>query len=72
MEEGVHDQGTYKSTPIDTNTVESHNRCSKGSKRETLKVALMSTYKVDMAAALEHLVGSQGNRTSYDDMTPGS
>lgn len=42
----------------------------KGSKRDTLKVALISTYKVDMAAALEHLVGSQGIRTSHDDMTP--
>ena len=65
------DAGVFQSTPNDTNAVESHNHCSKGSKPDILKVALMSTYKVDMAAALEHLAGCQGIRTSYDDdMTP--
>lgn len=30
----------------------------------------MSTYKVDMAAALEHLANSQGISTSYDNLHP--
>ena len=45
----------FDDIPSDTNAVESHNRVSKGSAPDVLKVALMTTYKVDMAAALEHL-----------------
>lgn len=50
---------------------ESHNRCSKGSSPDILKVVLMATYKIDMAAALEHLAKRQGI-TSYEDLSPAS
>ena len=50
--------------------MESHNRPSKASSPDILKVALMSTYKVDMAATLEHLANSQGISTSYDNLHP--
>ena len=60
----------FDTVPNSTNAVESHNRASKGSSPNILKVALMSTYKVDMAAALEHLANSQGISTSYDNLHP--
>ena len=57
-----------------TNAVESHNRCSKGSSPDILKVALMATYmyKIDMAATLEHLAKRSGTTTSYEDLSPAS
>ena len=56
--------------PNSTNAVESHNRCSKGTAPDILKVALLSTYKKDMAASLEHLANCQGIKTSYVNLTP--
>ena len=52
--------------------VESHNRISKGTSGspDFLKVALMTTYKVDMAVALEHLAQSHGISTTYESLTP--
>lgn len=64
------DSGVFNSLPNSTNAVESHNRCSKGTAPDILKVALLSTYKQDMAASLEHLANSQGIKTSYADLTP--
>lgn len=58
----------FATVPDSTNAVESNNRYSKGSKPDILKVALMSTYKVDMVAALEHLAASQGIQTAYEDL----
>ena len=57
----------FDEIPDITNAVESHNRCSKGSSPDILKVALMATYKIDMAAALEHLAKRRGITTSYED-----
>lgn len=45
----------FETIPDDTNAVESHNRVSKGTTPDILKVAMLTTYKVDMSAALEHL-----------------
>ena len=62
--------GAFDEIPSDTNAVESHNRISKGTNPDILKVALMTTYKVDMVAALEHLAQSNNIPTSYEDLTP--
>lgn len=62
----------FDKIPNTTNAVESHNRCSKGSSPDILKVALMATYKIDMAAALEHLAKRRGITTSYEDLSPAS
>ena len=59
----------FDKIPNITNAVESHNRCSKGSSPDILNVALMSTYKIDMAAALEHLAKSKGIATGYEDLS---
>ena len=53
--------------PTSTNAVESHNRLSKVQKPEILRVAMLTTYKVDMAMALEHMARRDGMTTSYDD-----
>ena len=60
----------FPEIPSDTNAVESHNRISKGTSPDVLKVALMTTYKVDMAAALEHLAQGHGISTTYESLTP--
>ncbi len=57
----------FKSLPSSTNAVESHNRCSKSATVDSLKVVLLETYKLDMAASLEHLSNSQGIKTSCID-----
>ena len=53
--------------PKTTNAVESHNRLSKVGKPEILRVAMLTTYKIDMAVALEHMAKCDGMKTSYDD-----
>ena len=53
----------FNKLPDTTNAVESHNRCSKGSCPDILKVALMATYKIDMSTALEHLAKRRGIRS---------
>ena len=60
----------FAEIPSDTNVVKSHNRISKGTPPDVLKVALMTMYKVDMAAALEHLAQSRDISTSYESLTP--
>ena len=62
----------FNKIPDTTNTVKSHNRSSKGSSPDILKVALMSTYKIDMAAALEQLAKRKGITTCYEDLSPAS
>ena len=59
----------FQNIPNSTNAVESHNRLSKLSKPEVLCAALLTTYKVDMAAALEHMARLEGLPTSYEDAT---
>ena len=61
---------TFKRLPGSTNAVESYNRCSKTGKPDILKVAMMYTYKFDMAAALENLAIAQKITTSYSNMMP--
>ena len=48
------------------NAVESHNRASKRKSADILKVG---PYKLDMAAALEHLARTHGIPTTYVDLT---
>ena len=59
----------FQNIPNSTNAVESHNRLSKLSKPEVLCAALLTTYKVDMVAALEHMARLEGLPTSYEDAT---
>ncbi len=59
----------FAETPNDTNTVESQNRISKGSSLHVLKVALIIMYKMDLAAALQHLGKIPGISTSYESLT---
>ena len=53
--------------PTSTNAVESHNRLSKVDRPEILRVAMLTTYKVDMSVALEHMAKCEGMQTSYED-----
>ena len=39
----------------------------KSDKPEILSVAMLTTYKVDMAMTLEHMARSEGMPTTYDD-----
>jgi hypothetical protein len=57
----------FRSLPNTTNAVESHNRLSKVDRPEILRIAMLTTYKVDMSVALEHMARSEGMLTSYDD-----
>ena len=57
----------FKTLPNSTNAVESHNRLSKTPKPEILSAAMLTTYKVDMAAALEHMARLEGLSTSYEE-----
>ena len=50
----------FKRLPTSTNVVESHNRFSKIDKPEILCLALLTTYKLDMASALEHMARTEG------------
>ena len=63
------DNKAFQLLPETTNAVESHNRASKRKSADILKVALMNTYKLDMAAALEHLARNHGIPTTYVDLT---
>ncbi len=60
----------FDKLPNSTNAVEAHNRLSKGSSPEVLQVALLSTYKVDMSATLQHIAKAKGVSITYDDMSP--
>jgi len=51
----------FTSLPTSTNAVKSHNRLSKHDRAEILSVALLTTYKIDMATVLE------GLSTSYTE-----
>ena len=57
----------FKRLPTSTNAVESHNRLSKIDKPEILCVALLTTYKIDMASALEHTARTEGLSTDYTE-----
>lgn len=53
----------FHKLPSTTNAVESHIRLSKTGKPEILRVAMLTTYKVDMAMALEHMAAREGIQT---------
>ena len=57
----------FKKLPKTTNAVESHNRLSKVGQPEILRVAMFTTYKIDMAVALEHMAKCEGMQTGYED-----
>ena len=57
----------FTNLPTSTNAVESRNRLSKNDKAETLSVALLTTYKIDVAMALEHMARTEGLSTSYTE-----
>ena len=63
---------SFMKLPSSTNAVESYNRISKQQKPDILKVAMMYTYRQDMAAALENLAISKKVSTTYVGMTPKS
>ena len=57
----------FTSLPTSTNAVKSHNRLSKHDRAEILSVALLTTYKIDMATVLEHMARNEGLSTSYTE-----
>lgn len=59
------DEEQFRKLPTSTNAVEFHSQLSKAEKPEILKVAMLTTYNVDMAMALEHMARSEGMSTSY-------
>ena len=52
--------------PDSTNAVESYNRLCKGPTPDVLSVAMMTTYRLDMAAALQHLAVTSGISVTYE------
>ena len=66
------DEDIFDRLPSSTNAVESHNRLSKGSNPDVLRVALMSTYKINMSNALEYVARDKGVSTSYEDLSTDS
>ena len=61
---------TFQQIPNSTNAVESYNRLCKGSSPDPLEVAMMTTYKLDMAAAMQHLAVLSGMTVTYERQTP--
>ena len=59
----------FQSLPNTTNAVESHNRLSKADQPEMLKIAMLTTYKIDMSMTLEHMANREGMATNYGDST---
>ena len=64
----VMDREQFNSLPNSTNTVESHNRLTKGVTPNILHVAMISTYKIDMSNVLEHIAREKGLSTSYKNL----
>ena len=65
------DEDRFEFLPDSTNAVEAYNRLSKtGKVPRPLSIALMSLYKKDMVAVLQHLAEREGMATTYEDRTP--
>ena len=64
------DSSVFHQLPNSTNAVESYNRLCKGPTPDVLSVAMMTTYKLDMAAALQHLAATKGMSVAYEKQTP--
>ena len=56
--------------PDSTNAVESYNRLCKGPTPDVLSVAMMTTYRLDMVAVLQHLAVTSGMSVTYERQTP--
>ena len=56
--------------PNSTNAVELYNRLCKGPTPDVLSVTMMMTYRLDMAAALQHLAVTSGMSVTYERQTP--
>ena len=59
------DKEIFLSVPDSTNAVESHNRFGKSNYRVPIKIAMMTTYKEDMAKTLEIIASNRNVPTSY-------
>ena len=55
---------------LQINAAESYNRLHKGGSPYHLEVAVMTTYKLDMAAAIQHLAVLSGTTVAYERQTP--
>jgi hypothetical protein len=66
----VMDSNQFNDLPNSTNAVESHNRFGKSTHRLPLKLAMMATYREDVAKCLEIMATIRGISTSYEDKTP--
>ena len=58
---------TFNELPSTTNPVEVYNRLSKRATPDALPVALMTIYKQDKVASLQHIAATNGLQTGYDD-----
>ena len=61
------DPKLFQKLPNSTNAVESHNRFGRPAHREHLKMAMMTTYKEDMAKTIQIMARRKGLSTTYDD-----
>ena len=61
---------TFSALLSSTNAVESLTKGAKGKHADVLKVALISTYKVDMASTLEYTAATKNIPTCYEKLTP--
>ena len=59
------DPEQFKGLPNSTNAVESYNRFGRAAHRQPLKVAMMATYREDMAKSLEVMACRKGLTTTY-------
>ena len=64
------DPVSFAALPCSTNAVESLHQATEQKYPDTLKVALMTAYEVDMARALEHIAAKKLIPTSYERLTP--
>ena len=60
----------FNELPNSKNAVESYNRFGRSVHRQPLKVAMMATYREDMAKSFEIMARGRGFLTSYEGQTP--
>lgn len=59
----------FEELPNSTNAVESHNRFGHTTHRQSLKLAMMATYREDMSRCLEMMARRRGLSTNYDNLS---
>ena len=62
----------FNKLPTSTKADEAYNQLSKGPSQASLEVAMMATYKMDMAAALRYIAHTKGITVSYESLSPTS